>query len=312
MRCRSIHLAGLGLALVLLPCCTTSPRSVTGAGEAADASARADVGDPSACTVPRVQSVSEECCLAFGIDACGAGLFCAAFDGRTLATCYALGSRLAGQECTADEHCATGTCGPSGHCAATPGQPCTAADGCATVGTMHYLCIEGSCARTTGEVGSACLAASDCNAPYCVMSRCTSGQVGADCGADPDCASAICYAAHCSAGDTSSQCDTSADCADGLECPPSGIVRMCRQAAPTSCTADAECPRGGCYMGMCVTHRFGGACDSMADCVPLSASGDLRCLNGTCLDPLMSGQPCTSGDQCASGFCYPDPDDVCA
>jgi hypothetical protein len=59
---------------------------------------------------PSSQALSQPCCLAWGPDACGAALFCAAFDGRTQATCYAQRSRLEGEECTLDIQCAGGSC----------------------------------------------------------------------------------------------------------------------------------------------------------------------------------------------------------
>ena len=39
-------------------------------------------------TTPAAQGLSQPCCLSWGADACGAGLFCGAFDGRTVTTCY--------------------------------------------------------------------------------------------------------------------------------------------------------------------------------------------------------------------------------
>ena len=56
------------------------------------------------------QPLSAPCCLELGIDACGAGLFCAAFDGREQATCYPEYSRGAGQECAEDRHCLSQRC----------------------------------------------------------------------------------------------------------------------------------------------------------------------------------------------------------
>ena len=65
---------------------------------------------------PSSQSLSQPCCAERGADACGAGLFCAAFDGRTQTTCYAEGSRADGQTCTADIQCSGDSCNASGLC----------------------------------------------------------------------------------------------------------------------------------------------------------------------------------------------------
>ncbi len=66
--------------------------------------------DAGPCAFGPSRALSEPCCTSLGIDACGADLFCEAFDGRTQATCYADGSRREGQSCSADLHCAGGRC----------------------------------------------------------------------------------------------------------------------------------------------------------------------------------------------------------
>ena len=57
------------------------------------------------------------CCPALGVDACSPGSYCAALDGRTVATCYLHSSRTGGQQCTQNELCMSqvctdGTCAP--------------------------------------------------------------------------------------------------------------------------------------------------------------------------------------------------------
>ncbi|MCP4806263.1 MAG: hypothetical protein GY913_05700 [Proteobacteria bacterium] len=54
---------------------------------------------------PMSQQASEPCEPAHGIDACGAGLFCAALDGRSQPTCYPLYSRQNGESCDDDDNC---------------------------------------------------------------------------------------------------------------------------------------------------------------------------------------------------------------
>ena len=85
-----------------------------------------------ACTVAPVQGLSQSCCEARGIDACGAGLFCAAFDGRTVPTCYANNSRLGLEECTADAHCASSQCNVTlSRCKSIGSETCRTDVGCA-------------------------------------------------------------------------------------------------------------------------------------------------------------------------------------
>jgi hypothetical protein len=100
-----------------------------GTGDGGKAATVVDDPGPTAptsgsCTHPASQALSQACCTERGADACGAGLFCAAFDGRTQATCYAEGSRADGQTCTADIQCSGNSCNASGICKkATPPPP---------------------------------------------------------------------------------------------------------------------------------------------------------------------------------------------
>jgi hypothetical protein len=81
---------------------------------------------------PASQTLSEPCCPDWGIDACGAGLFCAAFDGRKQETCYPEFSRRDGDTCTEDRQCGSNSCNTeAGNCRASPYARCDAALGCA-------------------------------------------------------------------------------------------------------------------------------------------------------------------------------------
>lgn len=96
-------LAGL-LALGLLSAnthCNASSVQNTPAGDGAPVTdAVVSVMCPD--DVPPARGLSERCCPSFGADACGAGLFCAALDGRTIPTCYPEHSRAEGATCTAN------------------------------------------------------------------------------------------------------------------------------------------------------------------------------------------------------------------
>ncbi len=82
---------------------------------------------------------TQACCPTFGVDACGAGLFCDAFDGRSTYVCYAERSRLSGSECREDVHCGSGACAlPAGRCMALPGEACTTDVGCAVTGGLSF------------------------------------------------------------------------------------------------------------------------------------------------------------------------------
>ena len=64
-------------------------------------------------TTPAAQGLSQACCLSWGADACGAGLFCGAFDGRTKTTCYPEHSRADGETCTENLQCVNKVCDPT-------------------------------------------------------------------------------------------------------------------------------------------------------------------------------------------------------
>ena len=82
------------------------------------------------CTPSR--TMSEPCCPVLGVDACGAGLVCAALDGRTQPTCYAEYSRRDGSECTDDLLCVSQSCHPAlDRCQASLAAPCDPELGCA-------------------------------------------------------------------------------------------------------------------------------------------------------------------------------------
>lgn len=97
-------------------------------------SGRVPIGGPvdaGACAYGPSQTVSQPCCASLGIDACGANLFCAALDGRTMPTCYPERSRSAMTECTADVQCMSNRCSANeGRCRSMRGEECTIAIGC--------------------------------------------------------------------------------------------------------------------------------------------------------------------------------------
>lgn len=123
--------------------CLTLAALLTAAGCGSNGGAIPDGGGPQQdCTgLAKSQGVSQACCLGYGIDACGASLFCAAFDGRTQPTCYAEHSRLDQETCTADNQCASSSCNTTaGACRSLPGSNCSATIGCAddTAGQAYY------------------------------------------------------------------------------------------------------------------------------------------------------------------------------
>ncbi len=108
--------------------------------------------DASSCTTtfPVSQPLSAPCCMGWGIDACGAGLFCAAFDGRTQATCYPERSRKHGETCLANNQCLSEHCSKvTNTCTLLPGSACSPGDPCERpLNGVPHACVESRCTAT--------------------------------------------------------------------------------------------------------------------------------------------------------------------
>ncbi len=182
-------------------------------------------------SVPKVQGPSQECCPRHGADACGANLFCAAFDGRTVPTCYVLGTRLPGRECLSSEQCSTQSCNlETGKCRPILGLECDEATGC-----VDALCDEGMCVAPIGSLNSRCAEDAHCNdGMACVKGRCGDPN-GARCETilSSHCASRLCVAAPNSSYGKCTACATSDDCATTIgspfeRCVEGRCIRTCR------------------------------------------------------------------------------------
>ena len=202
----------------------------------------------------RSQTVSQPCCAALGVDACGASLFCAAFDGRKQPTCYPEHSRKDLESCTEDRQCSSGGCnGAVGKCRSAPLTKCDPTAGCADdPAGRKYGCNGKSTPATcepvgNGKTGDFCADAKDCDSqacngqkcvcvPKCGGKTCGTDGCGGSCGVCP--ASAVCGGSTCACAPTLTSC-------------PSGCVNV--DSDPTNC--------GGC----------GKSCPSTASCALGSA-----------------------------------------
>lgn len=173
------------------------------------------------CEFPKSQTVSQPCCEGWGVDACGANLFCASFDGREQATCYLERSRADMTECSEDRQCTSGECNVEhGKCVSAPGTKCTSEIGCASDPTgARYACsnAESTCMKMgNGDVGEFCTANSECKRGNCKNELCVNSR-NEPCNYGSDCESG-----HCA--DTCTEipgttCEYDDDCF-GLECAP--------------------------------------------------------------------------------------------
>lgn len=259
--------------------CPSSPTEQDDAA-AADDDEEAFVDDVDACVSgERSRGPSESCCLDFGADACGANLFCAAFDGRTVPTCYVEKTRLDSEECNADLHCASGACAESNVCRASPGQPCARDVGCAAFQGEAYVCVHRNesdrCLPAARTLGGACSDDDGCDSGFCADDRCVSGDDGDSCAANDDCRSGRCFDGSCSSGTDGADCAVDDDCESGHACHDGRCFP--RQLGDT-CGGDEDCfvVFGGCFDGVCVAQAAGDGCDSDPEC------GVNGCVDGVC------------------------------
>lgn len=218
---------------------------------------RPDDDPGSECTgqIPVGQTLSEACCPGHGRDACGALLFCGAFDGRDEYTCYPERSRPDLTDCEEDFACVSGECSlESGLCRSSLGSICTAETGCATAPSGHPAVCDVAqepfiCAlRGDGSAGSVCGVDEHCDSNSCVDARCVAAP-GETCFSS----------AECPGESTCRSCDTCEDASprcvstcNALECTlndpgeypcyvseRSGIAAPCPPDAPANLTCTA-------------------------------------------------------------------------
>jgi hypothetical protein len=249
--------------------------------------------NPNGCDVAKAQGPSQRCCLAYGADACGANLFCGAFDGRTVPTCYVERSRADMTACTEDRQCTSGSCNlDQMKCRSLFGQPCTIEIGCATAPDGgRYACNPRglrplTCEPVSSQNGGLCGVDSDCGGGHCVMSQCSNGADGSVCATGSDCSGGHCVGGKCANGSLGAACATGSDCKSGA-C----VSRVCGCATSRDCSVDKpKCVRGGCYMGW-----FDDPCVVDGDCNPMYP----HCTGGKCSAGIPLGQSCSMSSQCA-------------
>jgi hypothetical protein len=217
--------------------------------------------DPLACeNLPRVQGPSQPCCPAHGVDACGAHLFCASFDGRTVATCYYYGNQLGGMGCKEDSHCASQSCNLAvGLCRGTVGSKCVQSAGC----TRGAACFGETCTPTAGGPTAICDDDRDCQSGFqCVQGRCGKPN-GAECesGDHASCASRVCRSVGGWGGGTCEACSGHDECeamhgGRHERCEAGRCIRTCRNQDHCSVISQnasgCSFPGSGCEPYSCV------------------------------------------------------------
>lgn len=186
------------LGLLLLGCSDQTASTLSDASSPSRTDAGSGDGgreDDQSCAASKVQTLGAACCEDYGIDACGAGLFCAKLDGRTVATCYPNNIRKPGETCTAAVQCVTQGCSSGGLCVAARGDGCVPKDGC----EKGYVC-----AAYLGDLDRPAKCAAIGDGDYCLTDK--------DCGSKN-----VCVSGHCAitkkkyAGES---CTQSSECVD--------------------------------------------------------------------------------------------------
>lgn len=129
------------------------------------------------CSLPQSQQASAPCCLGWGIDACGAGLLCAAIEKRDQPSCYPERSRRDMTECSTDELCASASCDLSQRkCRSSLHSECEASIGCAPLPSGTVVCEQDPwvnyrtyriCLRSNQPVGAPCRYDKECASKDC-------------------------------------------------------------------------------------------------------------------------------------------------
>lgn len=275
----------------------------TGCVVMVDAGPRLDAAG--GCSIPPSQGPTQPCCPGWGPDACGAGFFCAAYDGRTVPSCYANGSRLDGQSCAADTECASTDCNLTTNACRTVGSTCEQAIGCATIAGRRRGCVRStsgsySCMNVgTGAPGTVCRDDSDCTGGTCdtTIGRCPPN-IGLPCmfdsafghAQDAGCAGvggpAYCLATYIDnttnvvRGYCVDPCDAGQPCPTGTMCDfvdnyGTSDIMGC---VPT-CVSAATCPlpENGCYRSECGRCVYDTDCRSGRRC-SYDATSEGACL----------------------------------
>lgn len=233
-----------GVALVVFLGCDSSNAVTPSSPEPTETENSED------CDGKKSRGPSESCCPSFGVDACGAELFCAAFDGRTQATCYVLGSRKSLEECTEDEQCLTKVCAKSGKCVSLLGEACKADVGCSqATGTQGSptACVDDKCATVKLQQ----CAGDDCASEENDICAVPSASIALDCPKGLQCSrEAGSELSRCKNGGVTGKAPLYGECEEDEDCGDGTYDGVCVQGADyqvcgyKECTGDGDCSAG--------------------------------------------------------------------
>ena len=221
-------------------------------------------------------------------------------------------------------------CDNNGVCRLKGGQSCTQPSDCVSGFCKDGSCCNGACTDQcrSCSTGSCVTVTNGDDNPECTgVNTCDTGgsckkKNGQTCTTGGDCASAFCKDGVCCASACTAACQTcstgscapvtSADdnpeCTGANTCDAAGV---CKKKIGQSCGAASECASGFCRDGVCCTAACNAACQSCAGgtCHQITGADDnpectgtMTCdANGVC--KKKTGESCSTGNECASGFC---------
>lgn len=231
-----------------------------------------------------------------------------------------------GTACTLNSQCASGLCVDGVCCDTSCNAVCKRCNITGSMGTCTNIAAgqdpdnecpgatncngAGACQQQLN--GSACASGAECQSGFCVDGVCCNSACSGTCQACNN-AGSVGTCSNIAAG-----ADPANECAGAAVCNGAGA---CKALNGSACSLNSECLSGFCVDGVCCNAACTSPCQkcnlagSVGFCsnIPAGQDPDNECAGsaacngaGTCT--LNNGSACSSGAQCASGFCV---DGVC-
>ncbi|MDI3291309.1 MopE-related protein [Polyangium sp. 15x6] len=231
-----------------------------------------------------------------------------------------------GASCSNNAQCVSGNCVDGVCCNTTCVGTCLACSLSGSVGTCTNIpanadpdseCNPGACnglGDCQGVVATTCTQPSDCASGFCVDGYCCNEACTGACEA--------CSGLVKGEGQNGTCGPIKAGLDPASECNPGACngAKACQSNNGASCTQNSQCASGNCVDGVCCNLACTGSCqacnvqNNVGTCVNIPGNQDPanECNPGSCNGlgqcQVDLGAPCSSADQCTSGFCA---DGVC-
>ena len=163
-------------------------------------------------------------------------------------------------------------------------------------------CVKGCCVSGGKDVGETCTGSSECTSGFCKDGKCCNTACTTPCNT---CTTGACTEVKGREDDPECKGDSTCDAAG-----------QCKRALGKDCLGGSECASGICKDGKCCNTECSGLCHTCktGTCTPVMGESDVpECSGASTCDSSgfckpREGRNCTSGVECASGYCK---DGVC-